>query len=95
MIDKDADQIADSGSSESMADRSNGAWKDGEDDRRIIGQDEFPSPAPVFTEIPEICDKPSSRRSRASVCHTKLLHNDVAQHPSNPHKSSENRHLER
>ena len=51
MIEKDAPEIADAASSETMVERSIEASKDGQDDPQIIGQDAFPSPAPVFPPI--------------------------------------------
>jgi integrase len=57
-----------------------------------IMQDAFPSPAPSFTEIPEICGEPSNRRSSKSVVSTKRLHNDARDGGSRPQISSINRH---
>jgi len=52
----------------------------------------IPSPAPSFSEIPEICGKPSTRRSSKSVVYTKRLHNDARDGDSSPQISSINRH---
>jgi hypothetical protein len=90
MIDKDANEIANAASSETMLERSIEASEDGRDDRPIIANNAVPSPAPEIQKSTENCDKPSSRRSRASVVPTKLLHNGVAGRPSNPQKSSGN-----
>ncbi|MBL0916654.1 MAG: hypothetical protein IBJ13_14460 [Sphingopyxis sp.] len=48
MIDKDAPEIADPASSETMIERSIEASEDGQDDPQIIAADAVPSPAPVF-----------------------------------------------
>jgi hypothetical protein len=49
----------------------------GNDQAIIITADEFPSPAPKSSNITEICDLPSTKRSGTSIVSTNGLHNDA------------------